>query len=79
MGNFSSFKQVSKSTSFNMIGVHYSYFFVTCIHFVKIGNAFSSSFDKKDVLEPAAHPYSGSSDAIFSSEDQYPKVSTTEM
>lgn len=76
-GNFSSFKHVSRPMSFNMIGLHYYYFFVTCIHFVKIGNAFPPSLDKKDTLEPAAHPYSGSSDTIVSSEDQYPKVSTT--
>lgn len=60
-----------------MIGLHYYYFFVTCVHFVKIGNAFPQTSDNKDVLETAAHPYSGSSDTIVSSEDQYPRVSTT--
>lgn len=73
--DLSSFTLVSWPISFNMIGLYSYYFLVT--YFVKLGNTFPPSFDKKDVLEPAAHPYSGSSDTIVSSEDQYPKVSTT--
>lgn len=56
-----------------MIGLHYYYFFVTCIHFVKLGNAFPQSLDKKDFLERAG----GSSDTIVSLEYQYRKVPNT--
>lgn len=60
-----------------MIELHYFYFFVTfIIHFVKRGNAFPPSLDKKDILEPAAQPHSGSSDTIVGSENQYLKVYT---
>lgn len=58
-----------------MIGLHYYYFFVTFIHFVKRSNAFPPpSLDKKDILEPAAQPLSGSSDTTVGSENQDLKV-----
>lgn len=67
---------IGGKVSFNMIGLHYCYFLATCIHFVKLANAFPPSLDKKDILEAAAHPHSGSSDTIVGSENQYLKVST---
>lgn len=73
--NISSFTHFSRPISFNMIGLHYCYFFVTCIDFVKLGNAFPPSSDKKDILESAAHPHSGSSDTIVGSENPHLKVS----
>lgn len=75
--NFSSFTHISRPISFNMISFHYYYFFVTCFQFVKLGYALPPSFDKKDILESAAHPHSGSSDTIVGSENQYLEVSTT--
>ena len=72
--NFSSFTLDLRQISFNMIGLHYCYFFVTCIHFVKLGNAFPPPLDKREISKPAAH--SGSSDTIVGSENQYLKVYT---